>query len=183
MPDVVGVLSYNAGWGGVWAKLAYDEQIANIGAKLPIPAVPGFATNGSFAAQLGVQINVPNVKGSSFRLIGYYSDADNAYGPAPFRGTKFPYTTLGSAEWSVLASYRHQFSPTFAAVVAGQYFKDFYIAGTSINSNVDGWQGELELVWTPVENFEVRTAVAYRDIDAAGFNGSTSGFLRFVRSF
>src|SRR5690606_670398 len=26
MPDIVGVVGYNAGWGGVWAKVAYDED-------------------------------------------------------------------------------------------------------------------------------------------------------------
>jgi hypothetical protein len=62
IPDVVGVVSYNGGWGGVWGKLAYDESAAGWG------------------GQLGVQLNVPNAPGSSLRVIGYYSsNAANVY--------------------------------------------------------------------------------------------------------
>ncbi len=62
VPDVVGVVSYNTGWGGAWAKIGYDESAAGWG------------------GQLGVQINVPNAAGSSLRVIGYYSsNAANVY--------------------------------------------------------------------------------------------------------
>lgn len=159
MPDVVGVLGYEQGWGGVWARVGYDESFDG------------------FGASAGVQINVGS-DGSSFRLLGYYADGDHAF------GTGGPYYVAGgggSAEWSVLASYYHQFTPNFAASVAGQYFSDFYAPGTSISTGLDGWSAEASVVWTPLTNFEIRSEVQYDKADT--FKGSVSGYLRFTRFF
>jgi hypothetical protein len=131
-----------------------------------------------FGAQVGTQINMPNMPGSSLRVIAYYADGDHQY------GTGSPGVGIGggSAEWSVLASYNQQFSETLGVSVAGQYFSDIYAAGTSNNGGgVDGWAAELSVVWFPVKDFEVRTEVGYTDTDIT--SGSVSGFLRFTRYF
>jgi hypothetical protein len=142
MPDVVGVLGYGLGWGTVWGKVAYDESVD------------------SFAASLGTQINIPGFDGSSLRVIGFYADdSDNDY-------------SANGAEWSVLASYFHRFTPTFGASVGGQYFDGF---------GSDGYAAELNLVWTPIQNFEVSSEIVYTKAD--DLDGTTSGFLRFKRSF
>lgn len=159
-PDIVGVVSYNQAWGGVWAKAAYDEDRGTSAIEID---------DSGWAAQAGLQLNVPNAPGSSFRLIGYYADSANAY-------------SVGS-EWSVLASYRHQFSQTFAASVGAQYFNDIHDFGPAdgVETSLDGWQAEAALIWTPVTNFEVRAEYVYTDIDLRP--STNSGFLRFQRSF
>ncbi|PHP68306.1 hypothetical protein CSC94_06565 [Zhengella mangrovi] len=153
VPDVVGVLSYNAGWGGAWAKVAYDNDYL---------ILPG--RQGGWSAQLGMQYNIPNMNGSSLRLLGFYADTPNAY-------------AVGS-EWSVLASYNHVFTDTFSASVGFQYFNDtnYALAGSP-----DAWAAELSTVWTPVQNFEVRTESVYTKAD--GLSGSLSSFVRFTRYF
>ena len=160
MPDVVGLVGYQGGWGAVWARAAYDESAEG------------------FAASIGTQINVPNMAGSSFRLIGYYADGDHQYGA----GSSFTgYSTMGNSEFSVLASYYHQFTETFGASVGVQYFNDFYFAGTDVSTGLDGWAADLSLVWVPVTNFEVRSEINYDEND--GRDGTVSGYLRFTRYF
>ena len=90
---------------------------------------------------------------------------------------------FGAAEWSILASYNHVFTSTFSASLAFQYNNDHYFAATNINTGVDTWATELSMVWTPVQNFEVRSELAYQDVDVAGVSGTFSGFIRFTRYF
>jgi hypothetical protein len=162
MPDVVGKVGYTGGWGTVWVKAAYDENIAD-----------SIGISG-FAAQLGTQINVPNMPGSSLRVIGYYSDSDNAYGTGSPLGV--------DSEWSILASYNQQFTETLGASVALQYFNDLYNEDTDELSGVSAWAAELSVVWFPVPQFEVRAELGYTDVDSYE-DGSVSGFLRFTRYF
>ncbi len=143
MPDVVGVLGYGAGWGTVWAKAAYDES------------------EESFAASLGTQIGIPGFEGSSLRILGFYAETpDNAY-------------DVNDAEWSLLASYFHRFTPTFGGSVGGQWFDHF--------DGTDGYAAELNLVWTPVEQLEFSSEIVYTKNEA--LDGTFSGFVRAKRSF
>lgn len=160
VPDVVVAASYNAGWGAVWGKVGYDES------------------EKGFGATAGLQVNMPNMPDSSFRLIGYYSDSDNAYGV----GSPYAYFGgYGNSEWSVIASYYQQFTETFGASVGYQYFSDFYQPNTDLKSGQNGHAAEVALVWTPVENLEVRAEAYYDKYE--NLKGTGSGFLRFTRSF
>ncbi len=151
IPDVVGVLGYGLGWGTVWGKVAYDES------------------NEAVAASLGTQINIPAFEGSSLRILGFYAD-EGDFGNDYAVNTN----TAGSvAEWSVLASYFHRFNPAFGASVGGQYF--------NFHDGSDGYAAELNLVWTPIENFEISSEIVYTKEES--LDGTTSGFLRFKRSF
>lgn len=163
-PDVVGKIGIAQGWGTVWAKAGYDEDIANAIIPRTIPAAR--SGNNGWGASVGAHINVPNMAGSSFRVMYFYSDSLNAY-------------SVG-AEHSVLASYYHQFTSTFGASIGGQYMWD---TTPGAAGNVDAWQVELNLVWVPITNFEVRAEVNYSDNNAAGNNDVTQGFLRFTRFF
>jgi hypothetical protein len=155
VPDVVAKIGYTGGWGTVWGKVAYDESLD------------------SFAAQLGAQINVPNMPGSSLRVIGFWAeDLGNQYGVTYDAGLAVP--LYGTAEFSILASYNQQFSETLGASVGFQYFDAF--AGLS-----DGYLAELSVVWFPVSQFEVRAELGYAKTD--GLDGTASGFLRFTRYF
>lgn len=163
MPDVVGKIGVAQAWGAAWLVVGYDESR------------PGaFSHRDGFAVQAGLQVNVPNAPGSSFRLLGYYNNSDNAYGPGSPLGL--------DPKWSVLASYNHQFSPTLGVSVAAQYFNDIYsAAGSSVSSGIDAWGAELSVVWTPVRQFEVRTELHYDKVD--NLDGTFSGYLRFTRYF
>jgi len=197
MPDVVAKLGYSAGWGAVWVKVAYDESYdGSIG-----PALFGAPINdGGFAAQLGAQFNIPNMPGSSLRVIGFWADGSHQYNagsPSVIWGPTGE-AIYGGSEWSILVSYNHQFSETFGASVAVQYFKNLYYAGTNITngnalpgSTPDAWSAELSVVWLPVTNFEVRAELHYDDIGrhepgiapVGNPAGDVSGFLRFTRYF
>lgn len=162
VPDVAGVIGYEQGWGAVWAKAGYDHDIAG-----------ALVASSGFGLSLGTQINIPGFEGSSFRLLGFYADSDNAYGTGSPGGA--------SAEWSVLASYYHQFTPNVGASVGGQYFNDIYQPASDVKSGLNAYSIEGSVVWTPVTNFEVRSEVQYDKLEGA--DGSLSGYLRFTRFF
>jgi hypothetical protein len=66
------------------------------------------------------------------------------------------------------------------ASVGAQWFGDIH--GTADDD--DGWAAELNVVWTPVENFTVRTEVVYVDEGlTSNDDGAVSGFVRFSRFF
>ncbi len=129
---------------------------------------------------MGTQINMPNMPGSSLRVLGYYADSDNDYGT---QGPTYGFGGYGNAEWSVLASYYQQFNAKFGASIAGQYFDGFYEPFSNVKRTVNknGYSAEISLVWVPVTNFEVRTEIQYDKVQ--GLDGTPSGYLRFTRFF
>ncbi len=170
-PDFVGVVGINQGWGAAWLKVGYDEDRDGLAA----------TSEGGFGVTAGLHYNIPGAPGSSFRLLGFYADSDNTFNPLTGTG----YAGLGGPEWSIMASYFHRFNAQFGASVAAQYFSDLYNPGTDVSSGIDGWALELNVLWTPVENFAVRGEVVYADFDApVGVDSSSvSGFVRFSRFF
>ena len=175
-PDIVGVVGISQGWGAAWLKVGYD-------------ATYNVFDDSGFGVTAGLHYNIPGAPGSSFRLIGYYADSDNLFNPLTGTGLATwsnGVDLFGGPEWSVLASYHHQFTAQFGASIAAQYFSDFYFAGTDVSSGLDGWALELAAVWQPVKDFVVRTEVIYSDFDTgiAGVDGdSVGGFVRFSRFF
>ncbi len=98
MPDVVGVLGISQGWGGVWAKVGYDESAED------------------FGVVLGMQYNIPNMSGSAIRAGVFYASGFNNYAiDMPVSGA--------TVEWSAAASYSHRFNPQLVAAIGGQYFE------------------------------------------------------------
>ena len=150
VPDVTGVIGFSQAWGGSYAKGGYDESASEA------------------TVMAGIHINVPDAPGSSFRDGVFYATGENDYAPgAP--------VTEDDTEWSVAASYKHQFTPAFSGVLGGQYFEDFH------GDNSYLIQGAV--VRVPVVNqAEIWLESAYEDHDAAD-DGEWSGFLRFRRYF
>ena len=194
MPDVVAKLGYTGGWGTVWVKVAYDESfdgtVINAAVNPNIPGLFGNVNDGGWAAQLGAQFNIPNMPGSSLRVIGFWADGAHQYATGSPSILGVAGTSLyGGSEWSVLVSYNQQFSETLGASVAFQYFSDLYYAGTDISRGNDAWAAELSVVWFPVKDFEVRGELRYDDISANPLyahgnpDGTVSGYLRFTRYF
>lgn len=161
VPDVVGVVGIGQAWGDVWARAAYDESASG------------------WAASLGVQLNVPNMEGSSLRVIAYYASNDNGYAMNNWGDVSG--NAVAGSQWSILASYNHQFTPEFGASIGGQYISRDYA-----NFGARHWAAELNLVWTPVTNLEIRGEAVYSHIGAIGNFGASnaaSGFLRVTRYF
>ena len=152
VPDFAGVIGFSQAWGGVYAKGGYDES-----------ASAGTVT-------LGVQVNVPDVPGSSFRAAGFYSSDPNSY------SSEDP-VTEDLTEWSVAASYRHQFTSAFSGVFGGQYFEGF--------DGENAFQIQGAVLWVPLPGqMDVRLEGYYTDSDASeDEDGSWNGFLRFRRYF
>jgi len=170
-PDVVGLIGYSGGWGAVWAKAAYDNRLDNY----------DYFHNNSlsgWSAQIGTQINMPNMPGSSLRVLGYYNSADTSFGTS---SPTWVYGGWGQSEWAVLVSYQQQFSDKFTGSVGFEYFDNFYEPLSDVKTGANGYMAELSLVYTPVKNFEIRSELNYSKIDSN--KGSTSGFLRFTRYF
>ena len=161
----------NQGWGSVWARFGWEDDITGLPDDIALPA--GIEHQSGWGASLAAQINVPNSPGSSLRVLGYYANSDTRFSTG---------SRLGVApEWSVLASYNHQFSENLGVSVAGQYFSNLYFEGTDIGSDVNAWGAEISAVWSPVTNFEVRPEIHYDKVD--DLDGTVSGFLRFTRYF
>jgi len=168
IPDMVAVFGYQQRWGAVWAKIGYDRQIGNDGPS-------------GYSISIGTQIATGS-PGSSFRLLGFYSNNDNAYGAGgPYHGSGAGGSGNGSAEWSFLASYRRQLTPGLAVSAGGQYFVNFYKALTAEKTGLDGYSIEGTVVWYPFSDFEVRSELEYDKV--GGLDGSFGGFLRFTRFF
>ncbi len=169
IPDAVGVIGYQQGWGAVWARVGYDNSID--------PGIDGDADAG-FGAQLAAQFNIPNTQ-NAIRVMGWYANADTAY------GTQSPYAGVsggnGAAEWSVLAAYNHTFTEKFSASTGFQYFNDFYQAYSDEKTGLNGYSADLSLVYEPVQNFEIRAEGNYDKVD--GLDGSVSGWMWFLRRF
>ncbi|MEX0345825.1 MAG: porin [Rhizobiaceae bacterium] len=184
-PDAVIKVGVNQGWGSIWAKVGYDDEIL----PGPLAACPG-CVGDSWSAGLGMQLNVPNSPGSSLRVLAFYHDGPNQWSGGPGVSAWPAVFPLGY-EWSILASYNHAFSSTLSASIAFQYFNDAYnpfVAGFP-TTNHDAWGAELSVVWFPVTNFEVRAELHYDDVDAGVLTGGldpdgiVSGFVRFTRYF
>ncbi|MEO4044791.1 porin [Hoeflea sp. CAU 1731] len=176
-PNFVGKIGGAFGPVNVFVKGGYDDDTGNAG----------------YGAGLVTDIG----SAGNFILYGYYAPdgatayggnksfkTDTATGECLFGVLSFANCSV-TPEWSVLGSFRWQFTPEFSASIGGQYFGDFYYpAGTTyqnISTGIDAWQAELELVWTPITDFEIRAYVQYFDSDDIG--DITTGFLRFTRSF
>jgi hypothetical protein len=159
VPDFVGKVGIQQGWGAAWLTVGVDTDSAWTG-------------DTEYAVKAGLHYNIPGAPGSAFRLVGHYNSDANTYqqgGPAA-TGVFF------SSDWSVYAGYRHQFNPQVAAWIGGAYYDDIGYA-----SGFDGYHVEAGLTWTPVTNFEVRAEAVYTKVDT--LDGTVSGFLRFTRSF
>ncbi|WP_158215848.1 porin [Notoacmeibacter marinus] len=173
-PDVVGYVSY--GWDafGLFAAVAYDEEVT-------------VTDDDGWAAKIGATYATDRF---GFKLIGLYADSGNAHAPGTgdgelgdLGGTAFG----GGAEWSVIASMEYAATDNLTLALSGQYFWDFYeVADPFDGTGVDGYQVEAAMIWEPVENFSILTGVAYRDLvdepDGAD-DGELEGVIRFTRSF
>ena len=177
VPDVVGVIGYQAGWAAVWARVGYDNSYNGT------PLEDG---DSGFGVQIGSQFNIPN-SNTSIRVMGWYADSDNVYGTQGalagvipgVNGTKVD--GYGNAEWSALASVNHQFTDKISASTGFQYFNNYYYGLSDEKTGLNGYAVDMSVVYEPVQNFEVRAEATYNKVDE--MDGTVSGFLWFLRRF
>ncbi|MCY6381480.1 porin [Hoeflea prorocentri] len=179
MPDITGRVGGVFAGATIYLAGGYDQSAENFGLKL------GLNTDIGPAGNLIVQ--------------GFYADGPTRWGAnnSPTGILQFNNSTTYTPEWSVIASYQHQFAPNFKGSIGGQYSSDYYftpLQGTgtlgSANSGIDSWAIEGVLVWNPVENLEVRGEVRYTDFssgvtESGAFAGgdATTGIFRLQRNF
>ena len=128
---------YTAGYSN--ARTGANAQMGDFRPPLKLVRTIPLSGIDGYGVKFGLHLDVPNMPGDAFRLIGFYSNNANAY-------------SVGS-RWSVLAAYNHVFSPTLSGAIGFQYMADtnFAAVGTP-----DAYTFEAAVVWSPVTNFEVR---------------------------
>lgn len=154
-PDVVLKAGVNRDWGGAWAQFGYDEAYRD--------------TDG-YAAKLGMQYNIASDE-NSVRLVGSYSSNDNIYSRGQFDAI--------SSEWNALASYQHVVNDELKFSVGGQTFRNLHDGLETTDR--DAHSAELSVIWTPIQDLEIRGEVAYSKVD--DLDGTVSSFLRIRRFF
>lgn len=181
VPDVVGRLGFVVGGATIFGVVGYDQDngITNTAlTTVPFPAgginpapagINGvFATSaaaGAGTSEVGVKLGLNTDIGSAgnLRVQGFYATGSTAYGAnLGFLGQAW------TPEWSVLASYSHAVSSEVDVYANGQYFSDFYWAGSSTKTGVDAWRVAGGGSWSPVDNFAVTAEVQYVDIGTIG---------------
>ncbi len=152
IPDVVAKVGVQQDWGWAAVAAAWDESDASV------------------AVKAGFQVNVPNMPGSSLRVIGQYTNSQtNMYGAAFDGGL----AAMDIANWSILGSYNQQFNEKFGASLGVQYFNGF--------GAVNGYVVELSGVYMATPNLELRGELGYAK--STGYDGTLSGYLRVTRYF
>ncbi|WP_136661515.1 porin [Nitratireductor sp. XY-223] len=194
MPDVTGRIGGVFGGATIYGAFGYDQSAENFGVKL------GLNTDIGPAGNLIVQ--------------GFYADGPTSYGANLTYEVDFSAVTgitpsyvsaTFTPEWSLMASYQHQFAPNFKGSVGGQYSGNYYAAPIATSAAIGGiaasaahplgagsatmdvstWALEGVLVWNPVDNLEVRGEVRYIDIQnsTGSIDNQTTGLFRLQRSF
>lgn len=158
-PDVIGRLGGVFGGVTVFGVLAYNQaNVVNVD---------------EWSAKLGLNTDIGSA--GNLRVQGFYASGNTQFG-VNINGN--------TAEWSVLASYSHDFTETVTGFVGGQYGANFYDA-TNTQTNADGWYIHAGVNWTPVTNFNVQADFGYQDLDAAidDNNPGWFGAIELQRSF
>ncbi|MCR9139069.1 MAG: porin [Alphaproteobacteria bacterium] len=168
-PDIIGRLGGVVGGITVFGVVAYDEQ-GSAGA--------GFGSE--WAAKLGLNADIG--ANGNLRLQGFYASGATRFGA---NNTPITGGATYTAEWSVLGSYQHQFTPEVALYVAGQWFSDFYTSAGNVQTGADGWRASGGISWDPVDNLNFGVAINYFDLDAPvnTGNGDWRVIAEMVRSF
>jgi len=204
IPDVVGVLRVDQGWGS--AQLSGVLHAVNY----------GFAANGpnpdtdyGFAVQGGVKINLPMLApGDNFQVEGSYGHGVTqnvisgfcGYGTlaicgigkngsyaanlnafdAVYTGTAATgFATKLTNSYGVTASFTHYWTPTIRQNLVGAYAKLDYAASTGI-SDVTLWTASSAVIWSPIAALDIGAEVLYANVRggrglALGGGGTTYG--------
>lgn len=199
MPDIVANLRVDGDWGNAQLSGAITNnefREVSLGGAAPGP-YPGTQTDSEigWAALFGLVLNVPSVgEGDYFAFKAIYTDGAHQYFQDSFAGAQGGAGVINAVwgacnvltpatggcivdtvtTWSLLASYTHNWTPTFASTLGGGYgnvsaddvITNFFVPTTlTSDSSNDFWQVYLDFAWTPVPRTTFNVDLVYGNAD------------------
>ncbi len=153
VPNVVGKINVEQGWGGVTLAVAYDDDDGLAG------------VDDEFYLKGVARINInPQLE---LAVLGLYESGGDGSGL---------YST--GYEWSVGAYASYKASEKITLGFGGQYFGDAHA-----NNDWDEWRIGGDIRYQVVDGFATKLQVQYRDADSVVSDGHFEGWLRFERAF
>jgi len=200
-PDVVANIRVDGDWGNAQLSGAiHNNQFREVGAGGVAPApLVGNQTDSEigWAALFGLVLNAPSVgEGDFFAFKAIYTDGAHQYFQDSFAGAQGGVGTINAiwglcnvlvpalggcivdtvTTWSVLASFTHNWTPTFNTTLGGGYgnvsadhvITNFFAPPTfSSESSNDFWEVYLDFAWTPVPRTTFAVDLVYGNADYA----------------
>jgi hypothetical protein len=207
-PDVVANIRVDGDWGNAQLSGALtNNEFREVTATGVAPApLAGNQTDSElgWAALFGLVVNAPSVgEGDFFAFKAIYTDGAKQYFQDSWAGstnvvwglcnTVVP--ALGGCivdtvtTWSVLASFTHNWTPTFNTTLGGGYgnvsmpktqLNAFApLAGFATDQEVDAWEVYLDFAWTPVPRTTFAFDLVYGNIDLNGSGTFGNAFIPY----
>ncbi len=196
MPDIVGNLKVEGDWGVAQLSGAItNNEFREVSGAGTAPApLAGQQTDSEigWAALFGLVLNTPMTgEGDYFTFKGIYTDGATQYNQDNFLGATNPVWGLCNVlapatggciidtvtTWSVLASFTHNWSPTWSSTIGAGY-QNVEAPLTTVNAallsgasdfDMDTYEIFANVSWTPVANTTFMLDVHYGHVD---FNGA-----------
>ncbi|MGQ3353394.1 MAG: porin [Phreatobacter sp.] len=193
IPDIVGNLRVDQGWGSAQVMAAYHEVRTNLTAVAP---TTGASTSG-WAVGGGVRLNLDMLaRGDVLWLQATYADGalgyvftnDNSDGLIQTRqavgvglvSALYADGNLNAAgtgivkskAWGIHGGFRHFWTPALRSAIWGKYVNiDAPSVATSNLADIRFWQVGVNTIWSPVRNLDLGVEVVYSNLSARQ-NGS-----------
>jgi hypothetical protein len=201
IPDIVGNLRVDQGWGSAQVMAAFHEVRSSLG-------LAGGRTAAGWAVGGGVRLNLDMLaRGDVLWLQATYTDGalsyaftnDNSDGLVQTRQTVGTGLVTGiyadgivnaagtgivkSKAWSVHGGFRHFWTPALRSAIWGKYVNIDSpgvagFAGNALN-DIRFWQVGVNTIWSPVRNLDLGVEVVYSNLSArtsgAGYSGVQAG--------
>lgn len=198
MPDVVGNVRIDATWGSAQLSGAVHQLRAAWGVAANPAAAVFPDTSYGYGVQGGVTVNLPMLgKGDAFTVQAAY--ADGALGYLGLNVVNSVITnrlgdTKNGAGYAIMADFLHYWTPSLKSAVFGG------VAAVNYNAIIDranfGVNGGVRdvtvanvganLVWTPVNNFDIGAQFDVTEVNPRGGGNSDTSYrtlLMFERRF
>jgi len=189
VPDIVGQVNLSQSWGQVQVSAAAHQESSFLTAVAGTGASLASKSKWGFAAQGGVEINLPWLAaGDQLWLEGAYTDGALAYNQVnSTRGNSYigvfnggiiqtdydaiwlsngagGFTLKSPTSWSVLAAFQHYFTPTIVGRLSGSYIDVSYPSGAAAAALTSSWNRLKvgpQLFWQPVSGFNIGVETLY----------------------
>jgi hypothetical protein len=206
MPDIVANIRVDGDWGNAQLSGAlHNNEFREVGpgGVAPAPLI-GNQTDSElgWAALFGLVLNTPSIgEGDFFAFKAIYTDGAHQYFQDSWSGgTNVVWglcnvfvPALGGciidtvSTWSILASFTHNWTPTFNTTLGGGYGNvdmpltqlNFFAPGFASDQEVDTWNVYLDFAWTPVPRTTFQFDIVYGNIDLNGSGTFANTFIPY----
>jgi hypothetical protein len=194
LPDFIGQLAYEGGWGSAYISGVYDEDAFDDEDYIFIDDFDfDDAEDGAFALKAGVELKDLFTTDSVLKFEGHYAFDPTAYASNGyiFQGNRTDFEPGQDLrgipmEWQVGAGYQQTFGK-LTGYLSGIYGESFDFTYNFVDyDSADVWGVAANVGYEITTNFSVLGEVTYRDVDLpAGVDDfdQTTGFLQFQRTF